>query len=254
MDIKNEPFNLNRNVIHGEYDSVLHYLKVQLPLLKEDFMCKLRSGFNNLKNIENVDRMMKTHDATIFPHVQIKLEWHKLWHVVNCPIIVVNANANVKFFNGQMLCFTSNKFIDDLIVATVLKCGNIESLDPNTVVIEIKRTENIRDIYNRDLFMIEPKSFFDPYHQVFASLKSLNEYNFPFKNRILSIDKEIHLPTYEHPQFYDYKNYSLRIDEFEDWNKVDLGLESKQVDAVHSGVSNDFSICVGPPGCKFENY
>ncbi|XP_070492876.1 NFX1-type zinc finger-containing protein 1 [Chironomus tepperi] len=247
-DLKNYPENLDKNIVHGEYPDVISYLKVQLPLLKEDFMCKLRSGFDHLKNIVNIDRVIRTHDATIFPNVQIKIEWHKLWNM-NCPIILAQLNYHANFFNGQILCFTSSQKCEDLVVATVLKCGNIESIDQmKSVVIEIKKTENIEDIFEKEFFMVEPKSFFDPYYQVFGVLKSLNEHNFPFRSRILDMNREYHFPNYDHPDYYDYKNYSLRVDKIDDWIKCDLGLESMQVDAVYRGISNDFSVLVGPPG------
>lgn len=246
--MESSPENLDKNLIHGEYENVISYLKIQLPLLKEDFMCKLRSGFDHLKKMENVDRVIRTHDAIIFPNVQIKIEWHKLWNI-NCPIILAYLDYHGNFFNGQILCFTSSQKLDDLVVAKVLKCGNIECVDQmKSVIIEILRTENVENIFDRDFYMIEPKTFFDPYHQVFEVLKSLNEHNFPFKKRILNINRDNHFPAYEHPDYYEYKDYSLNVNSIDDWLKCDSGLEKMQVQAVYKGISNDFSVLVGPPG------
>lgn len=211
-------------------------------------MCKLRSGFDFLRGASSIDRVTRTHDAVIYPKVQIRLEWHTLWNM-KCPIILAHLNYHANFFNGQILCFTTNSNFNDLVVATVLKCGHIESMDQvNSVVIEIKRTENIDKIFNEDFFMIEPKSFFDPYYQVFGAMKSLNEHNFPFKHRILEMNRDSLLPTYEHPCCYEFRNYSLSIDNINDWKQANLELESAQVDAVYQGISNDFSVIVGPPG------
>ncbi|KAG5677771.1 hypothetical protein PVAND_007502 [Polypedilum vanderplanki] len=252
-DLKNESEVLSKNVIKGEYVDVIDYLKVQLPLIKEDFLCQLRSGIKSLDTIYKVLRTERTHDATIFPNIQIKVEWYKLWNM-KCPIILIHLKTHKEFFNGQILCFTSSKDFNDLIVATVLTYRKIiDSLDKSAVMIEIKKIENIpniQSIFNQDLYMIEPNSYFDPYYQVFAALKSLNEYNFPFKNRILKLDHTINSPKYERPQYYDVKGHTLKVDSLKEWKdkEKELGFESMQVDAIYSGISNDFSICVGPPG------
>lgn len=237
------------NIIDGEYLDVLHYLKIQLPLLKEDFMHKLRNGFNHLKNMKNdlsKHKVEKTPDVTITPLVKIHKTWHKVRNI-SCPLITANLNRRSEIFNGQLICFTTNKNYSNLIVATVLRNSQLEHLIPQkSIVIEIIRTENIDIIFDRDLIMIEPNSFFDPYCQVFNALKGMNEYNFPFKNRILKLCKEPDVPKYEQPEFFNYQNQSFKLDS--DWDKLNLGLEGMQLAALKTAISNDFNIIVGPPG------
>lgn len=243
-DLKNPAVDLEKNLIDGAYKDVLHYLKVQLPLIKEDYICGLRSAFDHLRTLSTDQNMIRINDATIFTDVQIQIKWSKVWNL-NCPVITVVMDVKKKFFNGQLLCFTSTKSLDDLIIATVLKTSHIEAID---LVIEVIRTENISDIFNRDLIMVEAKAFFDPCYQVFTALKSLNNYNFPFIERILFNNFQLKSPSYEYPEYYDYKNYSLRISSFEDWKNCDLHLESLQLESIYASLSADFSICVGPPG------
>lgn len=227
----------------------MHYLKVQLPLLKEDFMHKLRNGFNHLKNMKNdlsKHKIEKTPDVTITPLVKIAKTWHKVRNI-SCPLITANLNRRSEIFNGQLICFTTNKNYSNLIVATVLRNNQLEHLIPQkSIVIEIIKTENIDNIFDRDLIMIEPNAFFDPYCQVFNALKGLNEYNFPFKNRILKLCSEPDVPKYEQPEYFSYQNQSFQLDS--DWEKLNLGLEDMQLTALKTAVSNDFTIIVGPPG------
>jgi helicase required for RNAi-mediated heterochromatin assembly 1 len=211
-------------------------------------MCKLRSGCSYLEKADTSTRLYCS-DANIYPKSRIYLKWQEVWRI-SCPIIFVKLNTSTRhFFNGQLVCFTSGCEFNDLIVATILRNSQIDALnDEDTAIIEIIKMENITDIFDRDLFMLEAKSYFDPYHQVFAALKNLNEYNFPFKNRIIKVQKDCHFPRYQHSNLYAYKNYSIRPDSLSEWLKYDLKLENMQVHAVHSAVSNDFSLIVGPPG------
>jgi hypothetical protein len=251
--IESQTENLIANNITMPYENVFHYTKIQLPLLKEDFMCKLRNGFKCMTNLDSCDNRVSRllNDAIIYPNVKIQIKFHQLWSFQKCPIITVKTNGRIKLFNGQLVCFTSNKFVPDLIVATVLKTSQLD-VDENTIIIEIIKMENIDEIFDRNLIMIEAKTFFDPYYQVHTTLKNLNEHNFPFSERILHIKNYLKFPSYGHHDCYEYKQCSLNPHSIDSWREQDLGLNNLQVDAVFRGISNDFSLIVGPPGEKFH--
>lgn len=210
-------------------------------------MCKLRSAFDRLKATKELRKAERSSDAFIMPNVKIEITFQKVWNI-NCPLVIAKLNTNVhEIFNGQLVCFTSTKNFEDLIVATVLRNSQLELLIPkDSIIIEVISTENVGNIFNHSYIMVEPKTFFDPYAQVFESLKGLHEQNFPFKSRILKLNKEPAVPTYDVREYYTYQNYSFKLDS--EWDKFDFGLQQMQLKALKSSVNNDFTMIVGPPG------
>ena len=225
---------------------------------------------------------MKTPNVWIHWHVQIKAETEFMWNM-NCRSILVklnlkettSANWNRRFFIGQMLCFSSSKGFNDLIVAivtrrTAIACSNCNTMKTSQVTscnacgvyfkvhdsaysddiqIEIIRTENISDIFNKDLIMIEPVTFFEPYHRVFNVMKNFNELNFPFKDEILKLNKEQKFPKYQHSDRYTYKDFSFRVKNLNEWPSNDqLNLEQMQLKAMQAAITNEFTLIQGPPG------
>lgn len=243
------------NIVKGEYQNVSHYLQVQLPLLREDFVNKLRDGVQQLRVNKPSNDIVKTPSVWIHSNAQIEAVTKSTWNM-NCRSIVVNLNHQHKasinwgrrFFNGQMLCFSSTKDFDDLVIAIVIHRDSTKQ-QPGDINIEIIRTENISDVFNRNFIMIEPVTFFEPYHRVFNVMKNLNELNFPFKKQILKLNKEKKFPSYTHSKNFTYKDFTFTVDKFNEWpSNEQLGLEAMQLKAVQRAVTSEFTIIQGPPG------
>lgn len=240
--------DLRGNVIAGKYENVAGYLQVQLPLLKEDFISHLRDAVRAMKL--NGDKARST-NLNIHPKVQIVSELRTVWKI-KCRVITVKLGSRVSFekrlFPGQMLVFSSSPQFDDLIVALVAKRDSIEE-DSDEVSIEIVRTENIAEIYNRDLVMLEPSAFFEPYHKVFNALRNLNELNFPFRDRFLKCDGTQIFPAYKREELYAYHGTSFKPEDLDKWpSNLTLGLEEKQFQALQMVITSEFSLIQGPPG------
>lgn len=245
--------DLEQNLIKGEYDNVSHYLSVQLPLLKEDFMCKLRDGIQKISSMESIDKVIKTPSVWVHPKIQILNLKRNVWGI-NCPIIVARLKSkreeswSKRFFVGQMLCFSTTTKFNDLIVAVVTNY-NILDQQADDVSIEILRTEKIAEIYERDLYMLEPAAFFEPYHRVFNVMRTFNELNFPFKNEILKCKESGKFPSYKREEKYKYKDFKFNPENLNEWpTSEQLTLENKQLKAIQMAVTKDFSLIHGPPG------
>ena len=175
---------------------------------------------------------------------------------MNCKMTVVKLNLTQKieinwhrrFFVGQILCFSTSKHFNDLIVATITSRDSSDS-PPREIFVEIMKTENIADIFDRDFIMLEPTVFFEPYHRVFNVLKNQNEVNFPFKNQILKLENVKKFPSYERTDIYSYKDFTFTASDLNSWPKHDqVNLELMQFKAIQAAVTNEFSIIQGPPG------
>lgn len=226
-----------------------------MPLLKEDFMSKLRDGIQDLKSCETFQSVMKTQNVYIYRNVEIRAVTTTKWNMKYRSLVVKqryqhnsSINWNRKFFTGQMLCFSSSNNFNDLVVAIVMN-NEISEHQPEHIFIEVITTENIADIFNRDLIMIEPRAFFEPYHRVFNILKNLNDNNFPFKNQILKMQNDTNFPEYLHSDVYTYKGFNFKAKNLSEWpSNNELNLEKMQLKAIQKAVTSKFSLVQGPPG------
>lgn len=191
-------------------------------------------------------------NVNIHSKVQIVSELQTIWKF-KCRVVIAKLSSKVsfhkRFFLGQMLVFSTTPQFTDLIVAVVAKRDTHEDEETDEINIEIIRTENISEIYNRDLVMLEPFAFFEPYHKVFNVLRNLNELNFPFKDRFLKCDGAQKFPDYKHEDFYAYHGTAFKPDALDKWPACQtLGLEEKQFQALQMVTNNEFSLIQGPPG------
>ncbi|CAO1356515.1 unnamed protein product [Diamesa serratosioi] len=245
------------NIIDGEYSNISHYLQVNLPLLKEDFLSRFRDGINEFKKMETVRRNTITNNIVIYPEAKITVH-NRLIHETKCQLITAefkisridNIDFHKRFFNGQLLCFTTSKEFTDLVVAIVNNCDPKE-LKKGIVSIELIRTENTGNIFEQDFFMLEATALFEPYFRVFNVLKNLNESNFPFADQILKVKDVDKFPEYLNRinDVYNYKNHNFNIKNITEWpSHKKLHLKQMQLKAVHKAITSKFTTIQGPPG------
>lgn len=223
-------------------------------------MNKLRDGISQMKLMEDIlDKyIIRTSNIVIFPNVQIKIMNRWIYNT-NCKMMAVQLNAeqrksinwNKRFFNGQLLCFTSSRDMKDLIVAVVMNRLSEKSKDEkfDTITIEIIRTEGIDEILDKELIMIEPSTFFEPYHRVHNAMKNLNKHNFPFKSQIIEMADRKQFPSYEHANNYVYNDFEFNVVKLNEWpTHQQLKLEDMQLKAVQAAITNELQIIQGTPG------
>ena len=236
------------NVIDGEYRNLSHYFQVNLPLLKEDFLSRLRDGISEFKKMETITRITRTSNIIIHPKVIITI--HN--HFIAAKFVVHKFDTvDLKkcFFSGQLLCFTTSKEVTDLVVAVVNR--DQKELQKGFVSIELIRSENIENIFDQEFFMFEPSTYFDPYFRVFNVLKNLNEANFPFADQILKVKDVDEFPTYSTRVniIYNYQNQNFNINKKREWPSPEmLHLEPMQLNAIKKAITSKFTIIQGPPG------
>ena len=237
------------NLIDGEYRNLSHYLQVNLPLIKEDFLSRLRDGISEFKEMETITTTTKTSNIIIKPKVTITANSH----IIAAEFVVDkfdDVESKGHLFNGQLLCFTTSKKVADLVVA-VVNFENKKFLKEGVIPIELIRTENIKNIFEHEYFMFEPTSYFANYSRVFNVLKNFNESNFPFAEQILNVKDVDEFPTYSKSVniIYNYQNQNFNINKRNEWPSPELlHLEPMQLNAIHKAVTSKFTIIQGPPG------
>lgn len=239
------------NVIDGEYRDSSHYLQVNLPLIKEDFLSRFRNGISEFKKMKPITRTTRTHNIIIKPNVTIKA----LRHIIVAKFVIDkfdNDESKKGLFNGQLLCFTTSKEITDLVVAVVnFDKRDLDDLKEGLIPIELIRSENIKNIFEHEYFMLEPTTYFANYSPVFNVLKNLNEVNFPFAEQILKVNVVDIFPTYRKSVnvIYNYQNLNFNVNKKNEWPSPEkLHLEPMQLNAIHKAVTSKFTIIQGPPG------
>ncbi|XP_061393471.1 NFX1-type zinc finger-containing protein 1 [Musca vetustissima] len=153
-----------------------------------------------------------------------------------------------KIKSGALLCFTTSRDFDNLILATVTYTSQ-ECLKEGYIGIEIALQYNIGSIYRRPLLMFETPAFFEPYNNVFNYLKNCTTSDFPMKQYI--VDEEEH-PTTEPKYLTKDTIYECNGQKFhpltESPDKDTLELNPSQLEAFSKALKQEFALIQGPPG------
>lgn len=129
------------NIVKGRFNSVEHYLNVQLALLREDFIGPLRDGICQLMNEAASDptaKLKSNLNIRVYENVRILIKQRENYdksHLKNEYLMVdleastrsehlnLDSNNNNKYSKklmyGSLLCFTTSPTFDDLIIAIV---------------------------------------------------------------------------------------------------------------------------------------
>lgn len=141
-ELKNDhPDYVKPNIVKGRFNSVDHYLEVQMALLREDFVAPLRDGISQIMSDAEKGLDLKSNSfVRVYPGVRIMIKQREN---VNSKNIFKNEylmadleaphrnetgyecdNAShtkysKKLMYGSLLCFTTSTKFDDLLLAIV---------------------------------------------------------------------------------------------------------------------------------------
>ncbi|XP_073817647.1 NFX1-type zinc finger-containing protein 1 [Musca autumnalis] len=248
---------------------VQNYLNRHMEFLKEDFLLPLRECVKYVKDSSNKITAASTtipDNFHIFENVYIVLNEqfldanrHELLFVD-----ILGSRRNLdddgsakipwdiqeklwKIKSGALLCFTTSRDFDNLILATVTYTSQ-DCLKEGYIGIEIARQHNIGNIYRRPLLMFETPAFFEPYHNVFNYLKQCNSTDFPMKQYIIEEDHPTTAPKYLTPETLYQCNGERFHPLTESPNKDTLQLNPSQLEAFSKALKQEFALIQGPPG------
>lgn len=147
MDVSEENY-VKANVVKGRFNSVDHYLGVQLSLLREDFIAPLRDGIHELIKQSTKDdaapvELQSNLNIRVYPTVRIMIIDRERFDKSNfksehllvdlepqtrktssnqldgSPSPFNSGKYAKKLMFGSLLCFSSSQKFDDLIIAVV---------------------------------------------------------------------------------------------------------------------------------------
>ncbi|XP_055607066.1 NFX1-type zinc finger-containing protein 1-like [Uranotaenia lowii] len=271
-ELKKTEIDLEPNIVNGAFSSVEHYLKIQLTLLKEDFMIPLRNGIEAFKagDEESFNNDASLDGIRIHKCVKLLLPSNVNRHSAKNELIIVDLDPeqrvlgksdvygemalheSKRLMTGSMICLTSSIALEDLIVA-VINHRDSEQLSNGYVYIDIINIENIQNFFNREFIMIESKVFFEPYHQVFNVLKNLKKDTFPMQTYIVECSNEHRLPDYisrEKKLIFSHRGQEYNVRAPSEWPATgeNIGLNNSQYAALKLALTHKFALIQGPPG------
>lgn len=232
------------NLVEGPYDHSEKYLSTHFYLLRENFFQEIRDDFQVFKknqigiNVEsnyNIFRNVKT-NSSCFASMRFKL-----CHIITfaeddvARLKKLDWTKCKKFMIGSLMFFTRNNFTT-FFIGTVEQ--NMCELTKGRIIkIEVSIIGNPFQLQVGELYdMLEPSAFFEPYYQSLKIMQTMNPYNFPLAEDIISVSKDICpsllLKTPDSLPFY--------------YNGSDLN--KPQMDALHACLNEKFTLVQGPPG------
>ncbi|XP_075151258.1 NFX1-type zinc finger-containing protein 1 [Haematobia irritans] len=252
------------SISNGTISDVHQYLHKHMKFLKEDFLAPLRdcAKFINTKATD----YRKPENFHIFQDVFIVLNEqfldanrHELIFVDilgrkrnteenEMPQISWDMQEKLwKIKTGTLLCFTTTRDFDNLVLATVTYTSS-DCLKEGYIGIEIARQYNIGNIYGRPLLMFESPAFFEPYHNVFNYLKNFTITDFPMQQYIVEGNSQSQTPSYLTKDTI-YKCGGKKFHPLTELpNNEILQLNNSQLEAFSRALKEEFTLIQGPPG------
>ncbi|XP_065087861.1 NFX1-type zinc finger-containing protein 1 [Ochlerotatus camptorhynchus] len=273
-ELQGSASNLKPNIVSGKFPSVDHYLEVHLSLLKEDFMTPLRDGIQGLiahSKSSTPDKPYCGDNIRVHQCVKLLLPGSVNRRSAKEELVIVDLDPegrvtggksmrfskwgqqnSKRLMHGSMVCFTSGTQFDDLIVA-IISHRDSDQLSNGYICVEIIKVENMKDIFNRELLMIESEIFFEPYHHVYNVMRNLKTDTFPMKSYIVDTQSQHQYPDYisrDRKALFSHKGQLYNIKVPSDWPESGspIGLDPSQYKAFKLALTHKFALIQGPAG------
>ncbi|XP_032455825.1 NFX1-type zinc finger-containing protein 1-like isoform X2 [Nasonia vitripennis] len=248
--INDKPF-IRKCKINEPYSSVDHYLDVQFRLLREDFVCPLRSGLKEYLNPN--PQKYRNNDLRIYRRVTLLspgVQDNTVGVTVSFPPMShVNWRQSKRLIYGGLVLLSNDHF-KTILFFTVAYRDEKELAKGRILMEPCEGTVITRDMYNSTYVMLESKIYFEPYWAVLNAMKHLTENDFPMRKYLIDADNTRRLPEYIRDVdslFYKYTRLPVAYDKV--WpNAKSFNMDETQLNAFRSALTQEFSLIQGPPG------
>lgn len=257
-----ESKDLIPNKIDGAYNDYFEYLDIHFKLYKEDFESNLREGLLQYKaklrgaNIKEIVELY-VYNRVIVESIELdKSGKNGIFHKVTISKGTVGnkeeANdINKLFINGSLLMFSECSQFSTFILAILVDI--LEIPEEQRKWSKALKVSVIGDPswlkVGKSYTVAEPKTFFEPYHQVLKALQFLDSESFPMKKYIVHADASPCLPGYINLKTeYSINGKRIKLFGNDKWPRNLLKLNSQQIEALQDSLTHEFVLIHGPPG------
>ena len=259
-----KPF-LRVNKERGGYQDLAHYLDVQFRLMRHDLVAPLSEGIQEYRRRQSGLSTGKSENRARFYHkVHIlgpvcsrqSIAWRVQFDVK--PYRGLPWRASKRFLHGSLICLSKNNF-QTVLFGTVAD-SHPKRLAKGILDIEFEDREALVEYDHTDEFvMVESPAFYQAYRHVLQSMKTIMDDGLAMSRYILDCQRAIDPPTYlkqdsvfDMSSLVDGDRPNLRAVpalNYERWpSAAELSFNESQLQALHAGLTQEFSLIQGPPG------
>ncbi|CAH1404177.1 unnamed protein product [Nezara viridula] len=254
-----ESKDLITNKTFGAYKDYVEYLDIHFKLYKEDFESNLREGLLQYKAKLRGANIKEIVEIYVYNCVRVEsIELDKsakngIFHKVT--MTVGNKedpnDINKLFINGSLLMFSECSQFSTFILAILVDV--LEVPEEQKKCCKALKVSVIGDPswlkVGHSYTMVEPKTFFEPYHQVLKVLQVLDSESFPMKKYIVHADVSPSLPSYiSFNTEYSFGGKRIKLFGKDKWPRNLLKLNSQQIEALQASLTHEFILIQGLPG------
>lgn len=252
----NEIPELQPNITTGPYQSVSQYLNIHFKLLKEDFVCNLRSGLLEYENNLKENKSSRIKDIFVYDAVYCGLMKHSRksnlvvsFEIDNKKLKKVDWRTSKRLTHGSLLLISNDNFKTYYLTLFDDK-KTPKNDDKHFVISALIVNKLIKFKKYTKCTIIEPRVFFNPYFQVLKTIKKIDPNIFPMEKYITQVSTEINAPVYIKDETnYLIEGHEININNMTSFEYPEIfGLNEFQISALQAALTKEFVIIQGPPG------
>ncbi|KAI8138634.1 RNA helicase [Fennellomyces sp. T-0311] len=274
------------NRVNGEYDSAEQYLYTHFELMRNDALIPLQNAVKYYK--ESIRRNKEDPSLADHPDAQPMRGFRLYEHVrlnglvfssrqvvyrisFRLPYHVrVSWPQSKRLIEGTLVLLSTDNFEKDIKVATVVERGEQPQRGSNRfeylINIHLERdndempmgygdpTLNVEDKY---VMLEATEGYFEAYRHILSTIQLIPPSDLPFAPYLVNVSKDVQLPHYaamkRNYDIAEYRGYkrigpAKHVDITRAWRQYDIGMDSTQMDALKTMLSNNIAVVQGPPG------
>jgi len=265
---------LNKNIVKGKYDNLMHYLDTHFRLLREDAITSIREGIKAYRNKGSTPNPSKPSEVSVYHSVRFTGICPTLAGIVYRVSFKLDSDGNKqdkkkssatqvdwkrskRLLYGSLICISPDNF-DTLFWATV--ANRDASLLASNQEIDLKFPEDSQACLDPSLkyTMVESNStYFEAYRHVLTALKNTNIHTFPFLDYLVHCKNTIEEPSYLKTGSAVYNLTNIFEGDFTSFNvldadwplaKIQTSMDDSQLDALKQALTKEIAVIQGPPG------
>lgn len=248
---------------HGKYSDGEEYLDVQFRLLREDLVCPLREGVQEI--INDVPQRDRKHALHIYKNVEVLSPFCTNKGIVHLVHFDPKYTKHVRWeiskrlLSKNLVCLSKDKF--ETMIFAIVADRDPDDLAEGLVFLRFVDGLEAKDYFENEeiIEMVESPAYFEAYRHVLNTMKEFDADDVPMKRYIVDCDSDVKTPAYLRRRDVLDPKYNLRsslgikrlVSILDDraWPKhYRTDLNRSQFNAFKHALTKEFAVIQGPPG------